>query len=261
MNSVTSLIFFFLVIAVSAAPQLPVQTLEDPAPVTKIITCGGLIDASSAQIDLQVGGSIRADQRCIWLVKPPLNRQRFSLTSTGLGENDGLFVSTYMLGVVGPPIKISTVGQNHTLTSDLVMVTLSVGHGPTRGFSLTYFSSGSYVGPVLTGYTELTATAGNYSYPEDGGNYRNSENALFVIAPSVPGRPTLRFTFVELEFEGNCSYDSVRIFNWFDNNYIEVSRFCGTTIPPSLTLIEGAGIVTFRSDSSEVRRGFKFEWV
>lgn len=179
------------------------------------------------------------------------------------------------------------------------MVTLSVGHGPTRGFSLTYFSSGSYVGPVLTGYTELTATAGNYSYPEDGGNYRNSENALFVIAPSVPGRPTLRFTFVELEFEGNCSYDSVRIFNWFDNNYIEVSRwvakflwilscknlqkfswkafqkewwnlkitkyiifrFCGTTIPPSLTLIEGAGIVTFRSDSSEVRRGFKFEWV
>lgn len=120
----------------------------------------------------------------------------------------------------------ASLGQNHTFVSRTVLVTLNVGHAPTFGFSLKFFSSGSAGAVAITGYIGLTTARGNLSYPLGGGNYQNSESALITITPTVPGKPTLRFTFVDME-GASCLYDYVRTFTWFENTYSQVARLDG----------------------------------
>lgn len=118
----------------------------------------------------------------------------------------------------------SVVGQNYTIVGRLLIITLSVGHAPTMGFSLSFSSSGESGRQVLTGYAGLTTASGNYSYPENGERYGNNEDALFLIAPTVPAQPTLRFTYVDIEFGSGCLYDQLAVFTWFDNEYKQTAR-------------------------------------
>lgn len=113
----------------------------------------------------------------------------------------------------------SVVGQNYTISAPLVIITFSAGHSPTKGFSLSFSSSGLPVQKFLTGYADLTTKSGNYSYPVKGNSYANNENAMFFVAPAVPGCPTLRFTFVDVEPHSYCGFDYVRIFTWLGNQY------------------------------------------
>ncbi|OXA63052.1 Procollagen C-endopeptidase enhancer 1 [Folsomia candida] len=60
--------------------------------------------------------------------------------------------------------------------------------------------------------------------------------------------------------DSTCWYDSIRIYNWFDGNYRQVSRFCGSTIPTSVTFQDGVGLVLFKSDYSVAKTGFDFQY-
>lgn len=103
---------------------------------------------------------------------------------------------------------------------------MSVGHAPTRGFTLQFFSSGlaDVSTPDYTGYTSLTLNNGNFSYPADGSNYRNNERAFFLVNPTVPSIRTLRFTRMDLESASGCTYDAVVIYNWYENRYNQITR-------------------------------------
>jgi trypsin len=239
-----------------------IPTEEDPSPVESITTCGGRIDASSAEITYQLGSSIRADQKCVWIVKAPYDSLRFRLTSSGLGEGDGIYLTNFANSQPGAQQRMTSTGQNYTVTSGFVLVTLSVGNAPTRGFRLEFFSSGfSDATRDFTGFASLNTNSGNLSYPIGGGSYLNNENALFVINPIVPAMRTVMFTRMNVENDSTCSYDAVTIYNFFNNEYIQVAKRCGTTLPPSTTLESGVGLVTFTTDSSVVGTGFDFEWV
>ncbi|OXA49387.1 Trypsin-1 [Folsomia candida] len=78
-----------------------IPVYEDPSPVESITTCGGHINATSAEISFQLGSSIRADQRCVWIITAPYSYLRFRLTSSGLSENDGLFLTQFFLNRPG----------------------------------------------------------------------------------------------------------------------------------------------------------------
>jgi hypothetical protein len=240
-----------------------IPTEEDPTPVETIETCGGRIDASSAEIIFQLGSSIRADQKCVWTLKAPYDNVRFRLTNSGLNtENDGIYLTNFANSVPGAQQRITTVGQNYTVSSGFILITLNVGNAPTRGFRLEFFSSGFMdATPEFTGYANLNLNNGNLSYPVGGGQYRNGENALFVVNPTVPAQRTLSFTKMDVETGSGCPYDAVTIYNWFDNQYTQVAKVCGSTIPPATTLQSGVGLVTFTTDSSVTATGFNFEWV
>ncbi|XP_035707983.1 bone morphogenetic protein 1-like [Folsomia candida] len=199
--------------------------------------------------------------RCVWIVQTPYFTKRFNLIASGLKETDGLYITAVSIVGLSSSEKLSTIGQNVTVTSRSAMITLIVGHAPTLGFKMEFYSSGgSSVAPYVTSYTILTTAKGNVTYPSNGGNYGNYEIALFPIAASVPGQPTLRFTRVDLESEPTCAYDSIKIYNWFDGNYLQVAIFCGNTIPTSVTLQDGVGVVLFKSDLSWTRTGFDFQY-
>ncbi|XP_021966524.1 CUB domain-containing protein 2 [Folsomia candida] len=255
--------FLFIAMLARGAPEIFQNNRpEDPVPVETVTTCGGYIVASSGTINFQVGGSIRADMRCIWTLKAPAQNQRFVLVSSGLKESDGLYLTDFGYAAAGPgaQTRVTTVGQNYTLPSKNVFITLNVGHAPRMGFSLQFFSSGPDNYQMLTGLAALTGVKGNYSYPVGGGQYNNSVIDWFTLCPSTPSQPTLRFTRVDVEYNADCNFDSVRTYTWFNNQFSEVARFCGTTIPPSLTLPEGLGLIRFNSDSTDTRTGFDFEW-
>ncbi|OXA63049.1 cubilin [Folsomia candida] len=259
-TAIIALVAFLFAVA-TAAPQPYQGRPEDPEPVVSVTTCGGHVDASSASIQFQLGGSIRADMRCVWIVRAPYTVQRFSLISSGLKETDGLYITAISSSGLRNSEKLSTLGQNVTVPSKSVMITLIVGHAPTVGFKMEFYSSGgSSVAPDVTSYTILTTAKGNMTYPRNGGNYGSNEIALFPIAPSVPGQPTLRFTRVDLETGTSCQFDSIRIYNWFDGDYRQVAIFCAYTIPVSVTFQDGAGVVLFSSDSSVTRTGFDFQY-
>ncbi|OXA62870.1 exoskeleton protein RP43 [Folsomia candida] len=260
MNPVACIVFLAFVAVATAAPQPLQGQPEDPNPIDTVTTCGGFVETSSASIEFQVGGSIRADMRCVWIIRGPYVSQRFNLVQSGLKETDGLFLSGHSRSGITAQQKLATVGQNITINSRTAILTLSVGHAPTLGFKLEFFSSGSSENSVLSGHALLTTAKGNYTYPVNGGQYGNNENALFAIAPTVPGQPTLRFTRVNLENDSGCTYDSIRVYNWFDNDYLQVVRFCGTTIPTSVTFQDGAGLVAFVTDSSVTSTGFEFQY-
>ncbi|OXA63048.1 cubilin [Folsomia candida] len=261
MNPTATVFVIALLFAVAtAAPQPNQGTAEDTEPVVTLTTCGGHVDASSATIQFQLGGSIRADMRCVWIVQTPYFTQRFNLIASGLKETDGLYITAVSKAWLGYTDKLSSIGQNVTLTSRSAIITLIAGHAPTLGFKMEFYSSGSSISPDVTSHAILTTTKGNLTHPSNGGNYGNYENALFAIAPSVPGQPTLSFTRVDVESSGACLFDSVRIYNWFDGDYLQVAIFCGTTIPTSVTFQDGVGLVLFSSDSSVTGTGFDFQY-
>ncbi|XP_021958573.1 exoskeleton protein RP43 [Folsomia candida] len=201
--------------------------------------------------------------RCIWTLKAPAHDLRFVLVSSGLKETDGLYLTEFGHLHAGPgrQQRVTTIGQNYTFISKHVFITLNVGHAPTFGFSLQFFSSGyDDIFQRLTGQSSLTTGKGNLSYPVGGGQYGNNEVVWFTISSSVPSQPTLRFTRVDLEYNGSCNYDSLQTYTWFNNQFTEVARFCGTTIPPSLTLTEGLGLISFGTDGSTTGSGFDFEY-
>ncbi|XP_021952932.1 ovochymase-2 isoform X2 [Folsomia candida] len=236
---------------------------EDLTPVETVTSCGGRIDVTSASINYLVEGSIRANQRCVWIVKVPYDTIRFRLQSSGLSGSDGLYVTKFVNSVPREQQRVSSVGQNYTLSGGgVVIITLAVGSAPTRGFSLHLFSSGlADQTPDFTGFMQTSGETGNLTYPSHGGGYDNFENALFIIAPATPQQRFISFLAMDLENWSGCTADAVSVYSWLNGMYALITRTCGTTIPPTLTLHESLGLVTFTSDVHITRSGFAFEWM
>ncbi|OXA42502.1 Blastula protease 10 [Folsomia candida] len=246
----------------NSAPQPNQERPEDPEPIVTVKTCGGDVNATSASIEFQLWRSIRADMRCVWIVRGPYLKKRFNLIASGLKETDGIYLSAVSYAGLGNSLKLSRSAQNVTIDSEIVIISLIVGHAPTLGFKMEFYSSGaSSTAPDKLSCEILTSAKGNVSYPRGGGRYGRYELALFPIAPSVPRRPTLRFTRVDLQASSNCRYDdAIMIYNWSDGRYVLVTVFCGNTIPASVTFQDGAGLVLFQSDLINAGTGFEFQY-
>jgi hypothetical protein len=240
---------------------VPVE--EDPTPVETVTTCGGEVEASSARINFQLDADIPAGQNCIWVVKPTFDSTRVNLVSSGLLAGSAIYFTEFdaYAGTPGNQVQIANVGQDYTLSGNFFLVTLTVGAGANRGFSLDWYSSGFAGGPPsFSGYAALTTPTGSFSYPVGGGQYGNSENALFIISPDAAGPRTLTFTRMDVENDSSCSYDAVSVLTWVNNQYSQIAKFCGNSLPTPFNLPTGLALVTFTSDSSVTGTGFGFSW-
>jgi trypsin len=235
---------------------------EDAVPSIDVTTCGGRIDSSSAAVNFNLGADIPAGQRCVWTVKTPYDSLRIGIQQSGLRAEDKLYVTELTATGPGRQFELATVGEDLNIAGGLYLITLIA--GPTAGatgFSLQYFASGyADATPALSGYASLSDASGSYSYPVDGGNYDNDENAAFILNPSETGDRTLTFTRMDVETDSSCSYDAVAVFVWMNNMYTQLSRFCGTAIPAPFQIPGGLSLVTFTSDGSIVNTGFSFSW-
>jgi len=241
-----------------------IPTEEDPAPISHTESCGGLVESSSGNISYSLREYLPANQKCVWTVKAPYDNFRFRLTTSGLRDADGLFVTSYSSGTATPgdTSRISAVNTDYTVSGSMVLITLVVHDGtpPSEGFNLQFFSSGYGDSSSVSGYASLNATSGMYTYPQGGGDYANGENAVFVVNPAVAGSRTLQFTAVDVEAGTGCTYDAVSVYTWRNSSYTQSARFCGTANPAPIALDEGVALVTFTTDSSITGGGFTFQW-
>ncbi|KAJ6216814.1 hypothetical protein RDWZM_007971 [Blomia tropicalis] len=96
-----------------------------------------------------------------------------------------------------------------------------------------------------------------YSHAKYGdANYERKEDCDWQIRTLDGKRIFLKFVTFELEYENNCSYDYVEIFDGYDDTSPSLGKFCGNKMPNTTISSDDSLLIRFRSDDSIHNKGF-----
>ncbi len=84
------------------------------------------------------------------------------------------------------------------------------------------------------------------------GNYHNTENYTFTIAPAGAATITLSFLTFDLE----QGYDSLRIYNGTTTAAPLIGSFTGNSLPAAISATDGAMTIQFHSDNATTKPGY-----
>lgn len=103
-----------------------------------------------------------------------------------------------------------------------------------------------------SGETFLTAPSGTFTDGSGNANYLNNADCRWVIAPPGAAQVTLNFTAFNIEEE----YDSVMVYDGYDEAGELLMVWWGNTLPPAIQSSGGALCVRFSSDVSVTAAGW-----
>ncbi|KAL2085662.1 hypothetical protein ACEWY4_018982 [Coilia grayii] len=108
----------------------------------------------------------------------------------------------------------------------------------------------------------LTASSGSFHSPGHPSSYPHGANCTWYISVPAGNLIRLSFTSFNLEYHQNCNYDYVEV---YDNGTAQtgtlLGRYCGRSVPPSLTSTDNMMTLLFVSDSSQSTEGFAASYV
>jgi spore germination protein YaaH len=84
------------------------------------------------------------------------------------------------------------------------------------------------------------------------GNYHNTENYTFSIAP--PGAGTVALNFISFDLEQG--FDSLRVYDGPTTASVLIGSFTGNTIPSTVTATNGVMTIQFHSDNGTTKPGY-----
>uniref|UniRef100_A0A8C5HD89 Cubilin n=1 Tax=Gouania willdenowi TaxID=441366 RepID=A0A8C5HD89_GOUWI len=118
-------------------------------------------------------------------------------------------------------------------------------------------------GSALEGCGEtLTSPTGTITSPGHPNNYPHGVNCTWFISVAPGNLIRLTFDSFNLEYHFNCNYDYVEV---YDNGTVQtgskIGRYCGQSVPPSITSIDNLLTLLFVSDSSLTREGFSASYI
>ncbi|XP_078364332.1 uncharacterized protein LOC144648698 isoform X1 [Oculina patagonica] len=118
-------------------------------------------------------------------------------------------------------------------------------HGQTQTIDLNYSQNGSIFSP---------------GYPN---NYGNDENCQWLIEAPYGERILIYFTTFDVEdsYDGQCSYDSVNIFDGQNSFASLLSKSCGSSLPPPVYSSGRYIYMQFTSDGSASYQGFVAHYI
>ncbi len=99
--------------------------------------------------------------------------------------------------------------------------------------------------------TPLTDTLYDMGGPT--GNYHNTENYTFSIAPPAATNITLNF----LNFDLEANYDSLRVYDGANTSAPLIGSFTGNTVPAAVTAVSGVMTIQFHSDGATTKPGYR----
>ena len=105
-------------------------------------------------------------------------------------------------------------------------------------------------------HTNNGGTIQSTNYPD---NYNNNEDIEIPIEVAYGSRVKLTFTDFDVEFHHSCSYDWVQIQDT-DGSLLgdgPSKKFCGNTLPPTITSSGNKMTVIFHSDLDVTTKGFQ----
>uniref|UniRef100_A0A8C1I6Q0 Cubilin (intrinsic factor-cobalamin receptor) n=1 Tax=Cyprinus carpio TaxID=7962 RepID=A0A8C1I6Q0_CYPCA len=125
-----------------------------------------------------------------------------------------------------------------------------------HGFTAEFASAEQGCGETLTEPT------GSFTSPGHPTEYPHGASCTWYISVEPGNLIRLSFTTFNLEYHTNCAYDYVDV---YDNGTALtgtlMGRFCGRSVPPSLTSTDSLMTVLLVSDSSLSAEGFSAEYV
>ncbi|XP_066539114.1 cubilin [Hoplias malabaricus] len=229
------------------------------------ISCGGTLSGSG-----QIRTPLHPDayphnKRCEWVINQPegyavtLNFLTFDVEGSAgcyfdfVEVRDGATSSSPLIGrYCGsqiPTMLQSTQRHMHIAFSTDASVS-------NHGFTAEYASIIEGCGGTLT---EPSGTVNSPGHPT---TYPHGANCSWYISVSPGNIIRLSFTSFNLEYHTNCDYDYVEI---YDNGTAQtgnlLGRYCGRSVPPSLTSTDNLLTILFVSDSSLSNEGFSANYV
>ncbi|XP_046880031.1 cubilin [Hypomesus transpacificus] len=108
----------------------------------------------------------------------------------------------------------------------------------------------------------LISSSGSFKSPGHPNGYPHGANCTWFISV-VPGNIIrLMFTSFNMEYHVNCDFDYVEV---YDNGTVQtgtkIGRYCGRSVPPSLTSTDNLLTVLFVSDTSLAIEGFAANYI
>ncbi|XP_017555843.2 cubilin [Pygocentrus nattereri] len=229
------------------------------------ISCGGTLSGSG-----QIRTPLHPDayphnKNCEWVINQPegyivtLNFLTFDVEDSAgcyfdyVEVRDGATSSSPLIGRYcgsqAPAMLQSTQRHMYILFSTDASVT-------NHGFTAEY-------GSVMEGCGDtLTEPSGTITSPGHPTNYPHGANCSWYISVAPGNIIRLSFISFNLEYHANCDYDYVEI---YDNGTAQtgnlLGRYCGRSVPPSLTSTDNLMTILFVSDSSLANEGFSANYV
>ncbi|XP_028288640.1 cubilin [Parambassis ranga] len=125
-----------------------------------------------------------------------------------------------------------------------------------RGFEAAYGSAIEGCGDTLT------SPSGTITSPGHPNNYPHGANCTWYINVSPGNLIRLTFDSFNMEYHSNCNFDYVEV---YDNGTVEtgnkIGRYCGRSVPPSITSTDSQLTLLFVSDTSLATEGFSARYV
>ncbi|XP_046641719.1 tolloid-like protein 1 [Daphnia pulicaria] len=140
--------------------------------------------------------------------------------------------------------------------NELYMVFKSDASVQRKGFQATHAT-------VCGGHLQATTGVKHfYSHAKYGDhNYENKEDCDWIIEAPAGKNVHLTFLTFELEDEHECGYDSIEVYQGFDDSGPTNGRYCGNRVPPEIVSLNEALLVRFKSDDTINSKGFSAAYV
>ncbi|XP_048417522.2 cubilin isoform X2 [Stegostoma tigrinum] len=224
------------------------------------VACGGTLNGNGVIKSPYYPKTYPHDKVCEWVINQPegqvvtLNFISFDIENATNCNND--YVEVKDGPVIDSPLIGKYCGTNippiiQSMQRSMFVKFKTDSKISSHGFQVKY-------GSAVKGCTEvLTKPVGTISSPGYPTDYPHGAKCIWYISVQPGNVIRLTFDFFNLEYHMNCAKDYVEV---FDNGTIFygrlIGRFCGRSVPPSVTSSGSLMSLLFVSDSSIAIQGF-----
>ncbi|KAJ8337763.1 hypothetical protein SKAU_G00367290 [Synaphobranchus kaupii] len=229
------------------------------------VGCGGILSGSGQIRSPYHPNSYPHDKTCEWVINQPpgyvvtLSFLTFDIETSSncrydhVEVRDGSTVNSPLIGRYcgnqEPDLVQSTQRSMFIRFKTDASVT-------NHGFTAQYESAEEGCGETLND------PSGTITSPGHPTNYPHGANCTWFISVAPGNIIRLSFTSFNLEFHHECRYDYVEVFdNGTAQTGTSLGRYCGRSVPPSLTSTDNLLTVLFVSDASLATEGFSANYV
>ncbi|XP_066579431.1 cubilin [Amia ocellicauda] len=229
------------------------------------VACGGHLSGTGHIRSPYHPNTYPHDKTCDWVITQPVGyvvtlnflsfdiEAGFSCFSDFVEVRDGASSSSPFIGRYCGTQMPSLIQS----TQRSMFIRFSTDSSVTnRGFEAEYTAAEAGCGGTLT------TPSGTVTSPGHPTNYPHGANCTWYITAASGHIIRLTFTSFNLEFHHNCNYDYVEVYdNGTTTTGTKLGRYCGRSVPPSLTSTDNLMTILFVSDSSMATEGFAANYV
>ncbi|CAH0396981.1 unnamed protein product [Chilo suppressalis] len=229
----------------------------------KFQPCGGVVYATENPINIiNVPSAYNDSLDCAWLVIIPIGtRVKVKLDGKFQLNCQDEFVTihsdvTAVSTKIGDYCKDKTQEDPIQLKYSMLYIQYHTKAKNETNIKLLLNTVQNQCGGYLMTYESIFESP---NYPK---SYTENQECTWEMKTDQGSRISLRFIGrFAVESRPNCTKDAVIVYDWKDNQYIEMSRLCGRTLPPMFNSTFNKMKVILRTDSEINLDGFQAEWV